>query len=118
MKPNPLKEKSLDFAVKIYDFCKIIEKIHLYEISKQIKRSGTSIGAQIFESENAESKADFIHKLSISQKETNETLYWIELIKRISKLSDSHILLTYEAEALELKKILTSILKKLKSKNP
>ena len=117
MQENPLKEKSLDFAVQTYELCKIIEKLHLYEISKQLKRSGTSIGAQIFESENAVSKADFIHKLSISQKETNETLYWIEIIKRIATLEETQFLLKYESKAIELKKILTSILIKLKSKN-
>ena len=67
MKPNLIKEKSIEFAVKTYEICQLIEKKNFFEISKQLKRSGTSIGAQIFESENAESKADFIHKLSISQ---------------------------------------------------
>lgn len=114
MKPNLIREKSIEFAIKTYELCEFIEKRKLYEISKQLKRSGTSIGAQIFESENAESKAYFIHKLSISQKEANETLYWIELLKRL--LIDVPIILNeYEEKAIEIKKILTSILKNLKS---
>lgn len=116
MKPNPIKEKSIDFAVKTYEFCKIIEKLQLFEISKQLKRSGTSIGAQVYESQHAESTADFIHKLSISQKEANETLYWIDLVKRLCPQTiNKDFISSYEKDALELKKILTSILKKLKS---
>ena len=114
MKPNPIKDKSIDFAILTYEFCKFVDNKHLYEISKQLKKSGTSIGAQIFESEHAESKADFIHKLSISQKEANETLYWIEIIYKL-KAVDLEILENYKANALELKKRLTSIIKKLKN---
>ena len=51
-------------------------------MSKQLLRSGTSVGAMIRESEHAESKADFIHKLAIAQKESNETLYWLELLMK------------------------------------
>lgn len=80
-KNNPLKEKSFAFALDIIREYKIlVEEKREYVMSKQILRSATSIGANIREAQNAQSKADFIHKLSISQKECDETLYWLELL--------------------------------------
>ena len=81
MKENIVKNKSFDFAlriVKLYKF--LIEEKREFVISKQLLRSGTAIGALIREAEHAESKADFIHKMSISLKEANETEYWIDLL--------------------------------------
>ncbi len=88
---------------------------HEYILSKQLLRSGTSIGANIAESEYAQSKADFISKLSIALKEAAETKYWLEL------LQDSGYLSVYETESIitdcvSIIKMLTSILKTLKSK--
>jgi four helix bundle protein len=80
MKENIIKLKSFGFAlraVKFYQYL-ITEKKELV-LSRQLLRSGTAIGAMVRESEHAESKADFIHKLSIALKEANETEYWIEL---------------------------------------
>ncbi len=80
-KKNILKEKSFVFAVRIINLYKYLKNNHEeYILSKQIIRSGTTIGALIRESENAESKRDFIHKLSISLKETDETQYWLQLL--------------------------------------
>lgn len=80
-KKNILKEKTFAFAVRIIKLYKYLKSNHNeYILSKQIIRSGTSIGALIRESENAESKKDFIHKLNISLKETDETQYWLELL--------------------------------------
>lgn len=86
-------------------------------MSKQLLKSGTSIGALIREAEHAESKADFIHKLSISLKEANETLYWIELLEATRFLEGRNsVKLKNEAE--EVLKILVKILKTLrKSEN-
>jgi len=81
MKENIIKNKSFGFAlrmIKLYQYLKDEKKE--YTLSKQLLRSGTSVGAMIRESEQAESKADFIHKLAIAQKEANETEYWIELL--------------------------------------
>lgn len=78
-KKNVVKEKSFGFAlrvVKLYQF--LCEKKQEYVLSKQLLRSRTSIGANIRESEHAESKKDFIHKVSIALKEANESDYWIE----------------------------------------
>ncbi len=81
MGKNILKDKSFDFALRIVNLSKFLstEKKE-YVLSKQILRSGTSVGALISESEYAESKKDFIHKLRIALKEANETKYWLELL--------------------------------------
>ena len=63
-------------------FCELLESGKKYVIAKQLLRSGTSIGANIFEAQHAESKADFIHKMKIAIKEANETLYWLLLCER------------------------------------
>lgn len=73
-----VQHKSLDFAIAIVNIYKQLAQQNEYILGKQILRSGTSIGANIREADHAESKADFIHKMSIAQKECNETLYWLE----------------------------------------
>jgi four helix bundle protein len=78
---NVLKEKSYKFALRIVRLSKYLRRKNEYDLSKQIVRSGTSIGALIREAEFAQSKADFISKLSIALKEANETEYWLELLK-------------------------------------
>ena len=80
---NIIKEKSFAFAVEIVALYKVLVERKEFVLSKQLLRSGTSIGANIRESEHAQSKADFIHKLSISLKEANETEYWFNLLKFI-----------------------------------
>jgi len=78
---NILREKSYVFALKIVQMYKeIVEQKKEFVLSKQVLRSGTSIGAMIRESEYAQSKADFVNKLSIAIKEANETDYWLNLL--------------------------------------
>ena len=80
---NIVKDKSFDFAVRIVNLSKYLtEQKREYVLSKQVLRSGTTIGALIRESEQAESKADFIHKLAIALKEANETNYWLDLLHK------------------------------------
>ncbi|NBU82544.1 MAG: four helix bundle protein, partial [Flavobacteriaceae bacterium] len=79
-KKNVIKEKSFAFAIEIVSLYKILAERKEFVLSKQLLRSGTSIGANVRESEHAQSKADFIHKLSIALKEANETEYWIDLL--------------------------------------
>jgi len=87
---NVLREKTYAFALKIVELSKeLIEQKKEYILSKQILRSGTSIGAIIRESEYAQSKADFISKLSIALKETNETDYWLSLLKDSGYIGES-----------------------------
>ena len=76
---NVLLNLSIEFAVEIINFCEILDKSNKYVISKQLLRSGTSIGANIHEAQSPESKNDFIHKLKIAHKESIETKYWLIL---------------------------------------
>ena len=110
MKSNVVREKSFGFAVKIVFVIKQIhEKKKEFVLSKQFLRSGTSIGANIRESDNAESKADFIHKFSIAQKECDETIYWLELLNTTGYWEESDFTnLTNDAK--ELLRIIRSIL--------
>lgn len=78
-----------------------------YVLSKQLLRSGTSVGTNIREAQNAQSKADFIHKLSISQKECNETMYWLELLNQSEYINDEDFK-GIHSEATEILKMLRS----------
>lgn len=79
---NLIVDKSLAFGVEIVKFCELLEERKKYVVAKQLLRSGTSIGANVFEAQHAESKADFIHKMKIAIKEANETLYWLFICER------------------------------------
>ena len=82
-KNNIIYNKSFEFAIEIVNRYKMLaNKKKEFVMSKQILRSGTSVGANVREADNAESKADFIHKMSIAQKEADESIYWLELLYR------------------------------------
>lgn len=80
-KDNLIVKLTLEFALDIIEYTEILEEHRKYVISKQLLKSGTSIGANIREAQNAESKADFIHKMKIAAKEADETEYWLLLCK-------------------------------------
>ncbi len=86
---NILKEKTYSFALKIVQLAKELNVQKEFILSKQILRSGTSIGALVRESEYAQSKADFINKISIALKEANETDYWLSLLKDSGYIKDT-----------------------------
>ena len=110
MNKNLTYEKALAFAVRIVNLYKfLIAEKKEFVISKQLLRSGTSIGANISEAISAESLADFIHKLTISLKEANETTYWLTLLKRTEYLSDSQFQ-SIQTDCIEIRKILASII--------
>ena len=117
MKDNVIRDKSFDFAIRIVNLYKYL----VYEkkeqiLSKQVLRSGTSIGANISESEHAQSRADFISKLSIALKEACETDYWLRLLEKtgyIEKQKSNSII----SDNQELIKLLTQIIKTLKNNN-
>lgn len=79
---NVVVSKSIQFALAIINYCEILERDRKFVIANQLLKSGTSIGANIHEAQNAESKADFIHKMKIAAKEIEETKYWIILCQR------------------------------------
>jgi four helix bundle protein len=111
---NPVRDKSFRFAlriVKLYQYLK--DEKREYVLSKQVLRSGTAIGAMVRESQYAESKADFIHKLAIALKEANETEYWIELLFQSGYIEQKSYQ-SIHTDAAELLKLLTSIIKTTK----
>jgi four helix bundle protein len=114
-KPNVLKEKSYAFALRIIRMFKhVSQEKREFVLSKQVLRSGTSIGANVAEANQAQSKMDFVHKLSISLKEAVETDYWLNLLR------DSDYLTAKQAGSLiedcgELQRLLTSSIKTAKA---
>ena len=116
MNENPLLDKSLHFAARIVKLCQYLQKEKKeHIISKQIMRSGTSIGANANEAAYGVSTADFISKLQISPKETAETEYWLKLLILTDYLEKGHgdsIL----SDCLEIKRILISSLNTAKKK--
>lgn len=114
-KKNIVKEKSFLFAIEIVGLYKVLAERKEFVLSRQMLRSGTSIGANIREAEQAQSKADFIHKLSISLKEANETEYWLELLFETQYISESEFL-NMKPKIMELLKLLTSIINTSKIK--
>ena len=116
-KKNILRDKSFVFAVRIYKLYQyLVDKKKEYILSKQILRSGTSIGANVREAYNASSKSDFIYKLSIAQKETDETIYWLELLKEVGLLTEKEFE-SIQAEGSELLKIIRSSILTAKKNN-
>lgn len=112
---NIIYEKSYSFAVRIVNAYKHLSSTHNeYILSKQLLRSGTSIGALTREAKFAQSRADFISKLSISLKEANETLYWLELLHDTNYIDDNAFNSIYQ-DAKELIAILVSIVKTSKN---
>ena len=90
MRNDPLSVQSMDFAVSIVELVRELKQQRENIISNQIGRSGTSIGANIREAHYAQSKADFVSKLQIALKETNETTYWLELLFKTSYISEEY----------------------------
>lgn len=76
---NPILKLSFDFSLMLIEYCELLESERKYVIARQLLRSGTSIGANCMEAQNAESKADFIHKMKIAAKEAEEAEYWLRL---------------------------------------
>ena len=107
MKENKLAELSMDFSVRIIDLVKNLKAKHESVISNQIGRSGTSIGANIYESNYAQGKKDFISKLEIALKEASETGYWLELLHRTSYIDDE-IFMTLNDQCTTIRVMLVS----------
>ena len=103
--------KSFDFAKRILDLYKyLIKEKKEYILSNQIFRSGTSIGANVVEAEDGESRADFRHKMHIALKEVSETIYWLKLLQYGQYITEKQFESLYK-DANELKSILVAIVK-------
>lgn len=114
---DTLKEKSMDFAIRMVKLHKYLEKKHIGSLSNQVLRSGTVVGALYREAEHAQSRVDFIHKLAIAQKECNETLYWLELMNKTDYIS-AKTYKSMEKAAEEFLKLLPASIKTAKQKLP
>ena len=111
MKENIIAEKSFAFSVRIVNLHKYIsDEKHEYMISKQIYKSGTSIGANIAEAQRAQSTADFVAKMKIALKEANETQYWLQLLHNTNYITDKEFESLHN-DLVEILKILTAICK-------
>ena len=114
MRENIIKDKSFNFAVRIVNLYKwLITEKKEYVLSKQLLRSGTSVGAMVREAEHAESKADFIHKMAIAQKEINESIYWLDLLNATDFINKD-LFESINNDAVEIIKLITSIIKGVK----
>ena len=108
-----LEDKCMNFSIRIVGLCRFLnEEKHEYRIADQMFRSGTSIGANIAEAQCAISKNDFIAKLYISLKESNETLYWLRLLEKTQYITPKQYESIYK-DCEELKRLLVSITKKM-----
>ena len=113
---NPITSKSFSFSIRIVKFYRVVllRTKEFEPILKQLLRSGTSIGANISESQSAISKKDFVNKLHIALKESRETEYWLKLLNE-ADIIDSKEYLSLYSDCEELSKLLTSILKTTKN---
>jgi len=113
-KENIIVNKTFEFALHIIEFSEILYKTHRFSLANQIFKSGTSIGANVREAQNAESKADFIHKIKIAAKEADETEYWLLLCSQSPHLDSPDEKLFFEIKEILL--ILSKIISTSKIK--
>ena len=106
---SAIRVKSMDFAIRIIKLRRFLQNAKEFDLSSQVARSGTAIGALIREAEYAESKADFVDKMRIALKEANETSYWLELLYKTEILADN-IYNSLKVDNEELKKMLVCII--------
>ncbi|MCF8339501.1 MAG: four helix bundle protein [Chitinophagaceae bacterium] len=110
MSESLIKNKSFSFAIRVVNLYKILSlERKEFVLSKQFMRSGTSVGANVREALNAESQADFVHKLAIAQKECDETIYWLELLKETNFITEMEFK-SINNDAIENLKIIRSII--------
>lgn len=114
MKDNLIQNKSFNFALRIIKVYSYLKQQHEFILSKQLLRSGTSIGANIEEAIGAQSKTDFVSKLSIAYKEARESNYWIKLLEKSNYLTSKEAL-SLTNDVTEILKIIGKIQKTLKN---
>ena len=113
-KENVIYDKSYRFAIRIVNLSKYLDEQHAFAISNQVLKCGTSIGANVSESQQAQSRKDFISKLSIALKAASETVYWLNLLKDTDYITETEFTsITNDCE--ELIRLLTAIIKSTKN---
>ena len=112
---NPIQDKSFRFAVRIVNLCKYLQTEQKeYILAKQLLRSGTSIGANVSEAQQAQSRPDFVNKLNIALKEASETEYWLRLLYETDYLTKEQFTSIF-ADCSEVKSMLVTIVKSSKN---
>jgi len=106
-KQNLIVDLTIQFALNIIEYSEVLESAKKFVIAKQLLKSGTSIGANVHEAQNAESKADFIHKLKIAAKEADETDYWLILCEKSKNYPFNN---TLKVELKSIIKVLSKII--------
>jgi four helix bundle protein len=114
---NLIRDESYHFVFEVIKQFKVLNQKREFVMSRQLLRSGTSIGANVREAINGQSRADFIHKLAIAQMECDESMYWIELLKD-SQYNDEKEFNFLYSKAQSILKILKSIILSTKRANP
>lgn len=104
---NIILRKTIDFSLNIIRYVELLEERRKFVIANQLLKCGTSIGANVHEAQNAESKSDFIHKFKIAAKEVEETKYWLVLCKNAENYPEVGQL---EEKLFEIEKIITKII--------
>lgn len=112
---NIILKKTIEFSILAIEYVELLESQRKYVIAKQLLRSATSIGANVHEAQNAESKADFIHKFKIAAKEVEETKYWLILCNESKKYPDCKLMTD---KLHEIDKIITKIISTSKTIRP
>ncbi len=107
LRENMIVKLTFEFAIQIVCFSELLESKKKFAIANQVIRSGASIGANVREAQNAESKSDFIHKMTIAAKEADETEYWLQIANQLENYPDCHELLQ---SILSIKKVLSKII--------
>src|SRR5450432_483367 len=116
MKEGPIVKKSFAFSISILSYCEYLDSKRKFIIANQLLKSGTSIGANVFEAQDSESRMDFIHKMKIALKEANETFYWLAICERMEDLHVIKELLIFLNELISiLSKIVITAKKNLKN---
>lgn len=111
---NPVLKLTFEFSRLLIEYCEELEQAKKFVLSRQLLRSGTSIGANCIEAQNAESKADFIHKFKVAAKETDETVYWLLLCSQSKGYPDAeHLLKKIE----EIDKVISRIISSSKKRS-
>ncbi len=113
-KENLIVKLTFEFALEAIQYVEVLESKRKYNMANQLFRSATSIGANVREAQNAESKNDFIHKLKIAAKEADETEYWIHLSKHSENYPDPQLLIV---KINSINKVLSKIISTTKAKN-
>ena len=109
VKKNLIQDRTFDFSLSIINVCRVLKSNKEYVLSEQLLKSGTSIGANVEESTAAQSRKDFISKMTIASKEARETRYWLKLLNRSQVINYNYQDILNEIE--EIIKILTAIVK-------